>query len=87
MTEAVTPVVPVAIKLHKKSRLLEISFSDGLRFMYPCEYLRVSAPVSEGTDALVHGKQRVEITQLEQQGTAALQLTFDDGCFSELQLA
>ena len=80
MTEAVAPV-PTDIKLHKKSRLLEISFADGLHFMYPCEYLRVSAPAStEGEGgAPVHGKQRVEITQLEPQGMDALQLTFDDG--------
>ena len=43
MTEAAAPF-PTDIKLHKKSRLLQISYADGLRFMYPCEYLRVSAP-------------------------------------------
>jgi len=79
MTESSAPVVPTDIKLHRKSRLLEISYADGLRFMYPCEYLRVSAPDASAADAPVHGKQRVEITQLEPQGTAALQLTFDDG--------
>ena len=80
MAETVASV-PTDIKLHKKSRLLEISFADGLRFMYPCEYLRVSAPQDvEGKGGIpVHGKQRVEITQLEPQGVDALQLTFDDG--------
>ncbi len=43
MTEPVAPVTPTAIIQHKKSRLLEIAFSDGLRFNYPCEYLRVFA--------------------------------------------
>ena len=81
MTEPAAPVAPTGIKLHKKSRLLEIVFSDDTCFMYPCEYLRVSAPASagQGPDKPVHGKQRVGITQIEPQGTEALQLEFDDG--------
>lgn len=81
MTEPVAPVAPTGIKLHKKSRLLEISFADDTSFMYPCEYLRISAPASTGhkEDMPVHGKQRVGITQIQPQGTDALQLEFDDG--------
>ncbi len=81
MTEPSPPVVPTAIKLHSKSRLLEIAYSDDARFLYPCEYLRVLAPaaVGQGPEEPVHGKRRVGITHIEPQGTAALQLDFDDG--------
>ncbi len=81
MTEPAAAAIPTGIKLHKKSRLLEIAFSDDTHFMYPCEYLRVSVPAGSGqaTDIPVHGKRRVEITHLEPQGTESLQLDFDDG--------
>ncbi|NNG12499.1 MAG: DUF971 domain-containing protein [Halobacteria archaeon] len=81
MTEPASAIVPTDIKLHQKSRLLEIGFADDTRFMLPCEYLRVFAPAAAGedTDTPVHGKQRVEIMHLEPQGTEALQLDFDDG--------
>ena len=81
MTANVTSITPTGISLHKKSRLLEISFSDSARFMYPCEYLRVFSPAStgEGLSKPVHGKERVELTHIEPQGTALLQLEFDDG--------
>jgi DUF971 family protein/molybdopterin converting factor small subunit len=80
MTEPSTPVTPTAIKLHRKSRLLEIAYSDDSRFLYPCEYLRVVAPAAgQETAGPVHGKRQVEITHIEPQGTAALQLDFDDG--------
>ena len=39
--------VPTEIKLHQKSRLLEVAFSDGFRFQYPCEYLRVFSTSAE----------------------------------------
>ncbi|HEV8552503.1 MAG TPA: gamma-butyrobetaine hydroxylase-like domain-containing protein, partial [Casimicrobiaceae bacterium] len=32
---------PTEIKLHQKSRMLEISFADGNTFRFPCEFLRV----------------------------------------------
>jgi DUF971 family protein/molybdopterin converting factor small subunit len=81
MTDIATPVSPTAIKLHSKSRLLEIAFSDDTRFLYPCEYLRVLALAAAGQEAgrPVHGKRRVGITHIEPQGTTALQLDFDDG--------
>jgi len=81
MTENATSITPTAINLHKKSRLLEISFSDGANFMYPCEYLRVFSPAGtgQGLNKPVHGKERVEVSNIEPQGTALLQLDFDDG--------
>jgi len=73
--------VPTEINLHQKSRLLEIAFSDGFRFQYPCEYLRVFSTSAEVKvmDKPVHGKERVNISQLEPQGTYAIRIYFDDG--------
>ena len=81
MSNSTTSVTPTAIKLHSKSRLLEVAFSDDSRFLYPCEYLRVLAPTAAENDAAVpvHGKGQVGITHIEPQGTTALQLDFDDG--------
>jgi DUF971 family protein/molybdopterin converting factor small subunit len=80
MTEPVAPITPTVINLHKKSRLLEIAFSDGLRFNYPCEYLRVFATESgvQPLDKPVHDKQRVGISSIEPRGTSLLKLDFDD---------
>ena len=74
-------VSPTEINLHQKSRLLEIAYSDGFRFKYPCEYLRVFSTAAEVKvmDKPVHGKQRVNISMLDPQGTYALKITFDDG--------
>jgi DUF971 family protein len=81
MTEPVAPIAPTEINLHQKSRLLEIAFSDGLRFNYPCEYLRVFATESgvQPLDKPVHDKQRVGISSIEPRGTSLLKLDFDDG--------
>ena len=35
---------PTEIKLHQKSRVLEIAFADGKHFSLPCEFLRVYSP-------------------------------------------
>lgn len=72
---------PTEINLHQKSRLLEIAFSDGFRFNYPCEYLRVFSTAAEVKvmDKPVHGKQMVNISMLDPQGSYALKITFDDG--------
>jgi len=74
-------VSPTEINLHQKSRLLEIAYSDGFRFQYPCEYLRVFSTAAEVKvmEKPVHGKQMVNISMLDPQGTYALKITFDDG--------
>jgi DUF971 family protein/molybdopterin converting factor small subunit len=74
-------VSPTEINLHQKSRLLDIAYSDGFRFSYPCEYLRVFSTAAEVKvmEKPVHGKQRVNISMLDPQGTYALKITFDDG--------
>jgi DUF971 family protein len=76
---------PTEIKLHQKSRVLEIAFEDGGRFHLPCEYLRVSSPSAEvrghgpGQEVLQIGKEGVNITAIEPVGTYAVLLRFDDG--------
>jgi len=72
---------PEEIKLHQKSRLLSIRFSDGKSFRLPCEYLRVYSPAAEvaGSDLPETGKEDVNITNLEAQGSYALRIEFDDG--------
>lgn len=73
--------VPTDIKLHQKSRILSIEFSDGEHFGLPCEYLRVFSPAAEvrATRAPVTGKERVGITRIEPVGHYAVRLHFDDG--------
>ena len=76
---------PTEIKLHQKSRILEISFADGKTFQLPCEFLRVYSPSAEvrghgpGQEVLQVGKKNVEIKQIEPVGTYAIQPTFSDG--------
>ena len=38
---------PIAIDLHKKSRLLEITFDTGENYKLSCEYLRTHAKSAE----------------------------------------
>jgi len=79
-----TPM-PTEIKLHQKSRVLEIAFSDGKRFELPCEFLRVYSPSAEvrghgpGQEVLQVGKKNVEITDVQPVGSYAVQLVFSDG--------
>ena len=76
---------PTEIKLHQKSRMLEISFADGSRFELSYELLRVYSPSAEvrghgaGQEVLQVGKRDVEITALEPSGSYAVQPTFSDG--------
>jgi DUF971 family protein/molybdopterin converting factor small subunit len=74
-------LIPTEINLHRKSRLLVISFSDGQRFELPCEYLRVFSQAAEvkTQEAPVIGKEEVNIEAIEPQGNYAIRLTFDDG--------
>jgi len=76
---------PVEINLHQKSRVLEISYSDGERFEISYEFLRVLSPSAEvqghgpGQGTLQVGKQDIMITHIEPVGHYAIQPTFDDG--------
>jgi DUF971 family protein len=76
---------PTEIKLHQKSRLLEIAFDDGKRYSLPCEYLRVFSPSAEvrghgpGQEVLQVGKRNVDIKEIEPVGVYAVKLAFSDG--------
>jgi DUF971 family protein len=76
---------PTEIALHRQTRTLEIAYDDGARFLLPCEYLRVYSPSAEvrghapDEARLQVGKEAVNITDLQQIGTYALKIFFDDG--------
>ena len=76
---------PVEIKLHQKSRVLEVSFDDGKRYQLACEYLRVYSPSAEvrghgpGQEVLQEGKKDVGIAAIEPVGNYAVKLVFSDG--------
>jgi DUF971 family protein len=73
------------IKVRTKSRMLEVAFEDGARFLLPFEYLRVHSPSAEvkghgpGQEVLVTGKQEVGVRAIEPVGQYAVRLVFDDG--------
>jgi DUF971 family protein len=75
---------PVGIRLHTKSRILELEYDDGSCYSPSCEYLRVYSPSAEvrghGPDqeVLQTGKLNVNITAIKPVGNYALQLVFDD---------
>ena len=77
--------LPTEINLHQKSRVLEIAYDDGARFLLPCEYLRVYSPSAEvrghtpDQAKLQIGKEHVNISDLQQIGSYAVKIVFDDG--------
>lgn len=79
-----TPI-PSEIKLHQKSRVLEISYESGESFKLDFEYLRVYTPSAEarghgpGQETLQTGKRNVVIERVEPVGTYALRFVFSDG--------
>ena len=81
MSEETKGPVPTEINLHRKSRLLGITFSDGQSFSLPCEYLRVHSHAAEVTSRSTPetGKENVNIDRIEPQGTYAVRIAFDDG--------
>ena len=76
---------PTDIRLHQKTRVLEVLFDDGNRFELPCEYLRVYSPSAEvkghgpGQETLQTGKEDVTITDIRPVGNYAICPTFSDG--------
>jgi len=76
---------PTEIKLHQKSRVLEIGFADGRSFRLSYEFLRVHSPSAEvrghgpGQEVLQTGKSKVEIRSLDPVGSYAVQPHFSDG--------
>lgn len=78
-------LAPSEIKLHQKSRQLEISFPDGKTFTLSYEFLRVNSPSAEvrghgpGQEVLQTGKRNVDITSLQPVGNYAVLPSFSDG--------
>jgi len=76
---------PTEIKLHQRSRVLELHFDDGLECNLTCEYLRVFSPSAEvrghgpGQEKLQTGKEDVGIDQINPSGNYAIKIVFDDG--------
>jgi DUF971 family protein len=76
---------PTEIALHQASQLVEITFSDGVVFRLPCEFLRVYSPSAEvrghgsGQEVLQTGKRQVQIAAIEPVGSYAVRLAFSDG--------
>jgi DUF971 family protein len=76
---------PTEIKLHQKSRELEIHFDDSAEFRFSCEFLRVYSPSAEvrghgpGQEVLQVGKKNIDITAIDPVGSYAVKLVFSDG--------
>jgi DUF971 family protein len=76
---------PTEIKLHQKSREMELSFADGSNFRLSFEFLRVFSPSAEvrghgpGQETLQTGKRNVDIKAVEPVGNYAVQPFFSDG--------
>ena len=76
---------PTQIKLHKKSRRLELGYAESTTIVLDAEYLRVYSPSAEvrghhpSQAVLQHGKKNVGIETIKPVGNYALQISFDDG--------
>ena len=76
---------PQALTVHARTRVLEISFSDGASFRIPFELMRVYSPSAEvqghgpGQETLQTGKREVGLTEVESVGNYGIQPTFSDG--------
>jgi DUF971 family protein len=79
-----TPI-PNEIRLHKKSRRLELVYAEGESCSLDFEFLRVYTPSAEarghgpGQETLQTGKRNVDIDRIEPVGNYALRLVFSDG--------
>ena len=77
--------MPTDIRLHQKSKLLELHFDDGAKFSLPYEFLRVFTPSAEarghgpGQETLQLGKRDVTIERVDPVGNYAIQPKFSDG--------
>ena len=77
--------IPSEIKLHQKSRILELAYENGDRYELTHEFLRVFTPSAEarghgvGQKTLQVGKRDVEIVSIEPVGNYAIKPAFSDG--------
>lgn len=79
-----TPI-PTEIKLHQRSRILELAYESGERFELTYEFLRVFTPSAEarghapGQETLQVGKRDIDILGIEPVGNYAIKPVFSDG--------
>ena len=78
-------MLPIDIKLHQKSKRLELSFADSRIYSFSYEFLRVHSPSAEvrghspSQAVLQLDKVSVGVEEVELVGAYALKITFDDG--------
>ena len=78
-------MLPTDIKLHQKSKRLELSFTDSRIYSFSYEFLRVHSPSAEvrghspSQAVLQLDKVSVGVKEVELVGAYALKITFDDG--------
>jgi DUF971 family protein len=76
--------IPTEIRLKSAEKALEVDFSDGRKFRFNAEFLRVYSPSAEvrghgpGQRVVVPGRRHVNIIGIEPVGTYAVVLKFDD---------
>ncbi len=76
---------PSQILIRKKSRQLELLYSDHEPFLLSFEYLRINSPSAEVRGhnlkerQLQSGKKNVGISKINRVGNYAIQIVFDDG--------
>lgn len=79
------PPIPENIVVHQKSKMLELTYSEGKVYQLPFEFLRVHSPSAEvrghgpGQEVLQTGKRNVSILSIEPVGNYAIKPTFTDG--------
>ena len=75
---------PTDIKIHKRSRTLELVYGD-TSHQLPFEFLRVHSPSAEvrghgkGQEVLQFAKRNINIIGIEPIGSYAIRIQFDDG--------
>ncbi len=78
-------MLPIDIKLHQKSKRLELIFSDSRIYSFSYEFLRVHSPSAEvrghspSQAVLQLDKVSIGVKKVELVGAYALKITFDDG--------
>lgn len=71
---------PVQVRLHRRSRTLELVYGDGRSLHLKAAYLRAFSPSAKAPDAEPEtGLDEIAITDIQPQGGYALRLIFADG--------
>jgi len=75
---------PTEVRLKSEEKKLLVTFSDGYKFEFPAELLRVESPSAEvqghnpSQKQLIAGRRHVGIMGMEPVGNYAVRLNFDD---------